>query len=71
MKSVLAALDRGEPVTVLHRGQEKACLVPVDTKPERRKSSADEAFGMWKSRKDLEDVAEHVRKLREPRFDDL
>jgi len=29
MKSVLEALDRGEPVTVLHRGRERARLVPI------------------------------------------
>ncbi len=30
MKYVLRALDRGETVTVLYRGKEKAKLVPVN-----------------------------------------
>jgi antitoxin (DNA-binding transcriptional repressor) of toxin-antitoxin stability system len=71
MKSVLAALDRGEPVTVLHRGREKARLTPVAEAPTMCKSSEHEAFGMWKTRRDLDDVHGHVRKLRKRRFDDL
>jgi prevent-host-death family protein len=29
-KDVLAAIDRGEPVTIVYRGEEKATLVPVN-----------------------------------------
>jgi prevent-host-death family protein len=68
MKSVLEALDRGEPVIVLHRGKEKARLVPIETSSRRRKPAADPAFGMWKTRKDLKDVSAYVRELRKPRF---
>lgn len=71
MKSVLAALDRGEPVTVLHRGREKARLSPIEGAPALRKSSEHPAFGMWKTRIHLDAVREHVRKLRKRRFDDL
>lgn len=71
MKAVLAALDRGEPVTVLHRGKEKARLVPIEAKNPKRDPSEDPAFGMWKSRPEMQDVAKHVRTLRKPRFDHL
>jgi antitoxin (DNA-binding transcriptional repressor) of toxin-antitoxin stability system len=71
MKAVLAALDRGEPVTILHRGREKACLTPVTSVPKPHHSSEHPAFGMWKRRKDLDDVDGHMRKLRKPRFDAL
>jgi antitoxin (DNA-binding transcriptional repressor) of toxin-antitoxin stability system len=71
MKSVLAALDRGEPVTVFHRGVKKARLVPVEANSQEKKPSADPAFGMWQSREDLADPAQHVRKLRKHRFGDL
>jgi antitoxin (DNA-binding transcriptional repressor) of toxin-antitoxin stability system len=30
MKDVLKAIDRGETVTVLYRGKEKARLTPID-----------------------------------------
>ena len=71
MKAVLAALDRGEPVTVLHRGKEKARLVPIETKTPKRHPSEDPAFGIWKSRPEMRDVRKYVRTLRKPRFDDL
>ena len=71
MKAVLAALDRGEPVTVLHRGKEKARLVPIETKVLKRQPSEDPAFGMWKARPEMRDVRNYVRTLRKPRFDDL
>jgi prevent-host-death family protein len=35
MKDVLKALDRGEPVTVLYRGKEKARLVPIASESRR------------------------------------
>ena len=65
MKDVLAALDRGEPVTILYRGRAKARLVPVES------AATDPAFGMWKSRKDLANVAGYVRKIRQPRSHNL
>ena len=71
MKSVLEALDRGEPVTISHRGHEKARLVPVQSAQEVRKPSADPAFGIWKGRKDLADVPGYVRRLRSSRLRDI
>jgi antitoxin (DNA-binding transcriptional repressor) of toxin-antitoxin stability system len=67
MKDVLAALERGETITVLHQGKAKARLVPI-----RAGSAVDElrgleAFGLWKDREDLTDVSGFVRKLRQPR----
>ena len=37
----------------------------------RAKVSANEAFGMWKDRKDLGNVPKFVRTLRQSRFRDL
>ncbi|HLH20724.1 MAG TPA: hypothetical protein VKX45_26085 [Bryobacteraceae bacterium] len=72
MKSVLAALDRGETVTVLYRGREKARLVPIEKAEKPRKPSDDPACGMWADREDMADVAQYVRNLRRPRrFDDV
>lgn len=68
MKSVLAALDRGEPVTVLHRGRPRARLVPITEKKKRRSLTEHPAFGMWKDREDMADVAKYVRELRKPRL---
>jgi prevent-host-death family protein len=70
-KDVLKAVERGETVTVLYRGKEKAAVQPIPTKSRRTKISADAAFGMWKDRKDLRDVEGYVRKLRKSRLDDV
>jgi antitoxin (DNA-binding transcriptional repressor) of toxin-antitoxin stability system len=71
MKDVLRAIDRGETVTVLYRGKEKARLVPLNgTKPEQPVVRTQDTpfFGMWADREDMADPAAYVRKLREPRF---
>jgi prevent-host-death family protein len=70
-KDVLKAVERGETVTVLYRGKEKALIQPIRPAPRLRKLSDDKAFGIWKDRKDLRDVSAFVGKLRKSRFDDV
>ena len=70
-KHVLAAVERGEVVTVLYRGKEKACLTPLPTAGPAARFIPGKAFGMWKDRKDLKDVPGYIRKLRQGRFHDL
>lgn len=72
MKDVLRAIDRGETVTVLYRGREKARLTPVAASSGVSGQSAPKAedqpfFGMWKDREDMADPLAWVRKLRQPR----
>ena len=69
-KQVLDAVERGEVVTVLYRGKEKARLTPLPTGA-RGAVIPGKAFGMWKDRRDLRDVAGYVRKLRKARFHDV
>jgi antitoxin (DNA-binding transcriptional repressor) of toxin-antitoxin stability system len=73
MKDILRAIDRGETVTVLYRGKEKARLVPIEKKSEGELKPSDHPFcGMWKDREDMKDPTAWVRKLRDtPRFRDL
>lgn len=69
MREVLAALDRGEDVTVLYRGEERARLVPVRRKKRKRVSAKETpGFAMWKGRNDLADPASWLRELRRGRF---
>lgn len=70
-KDVLKAVERGEAVTILYRGKEKARLIPAGGERDIPAPQNHEAFGLWKDREDLRDVATHVRKLRELRFGDL
>jgi antitoxin (DNA-binding transcriptional repressor) of toxin-antitoxin stability system len=73
MKSVLEALDRGETVTILHRGKPRAQLTPIMGKAKAGvpKATDHPFFGMWKDRKDMEDVNAYVRKIRKSRIADL
>jgi antitoxin (DNA-binding transcriptional repressor) of toxin-antitoxin stability system len=73
MKDVLRAIDRGETVTVLYRGKEKAKLMPIvpaQGAPNKStpKTRNQPLFGLWKDREDLTDPASYVRNLRQPRL---
>lgn len=70
MREVLAAIDRGETVTVTYRGKPRALLTAVG---EARKRPAvpiteDPAFGMWRDREDTRDAQAYVREIRRPRY---
>ena len=72
MKDVLRAIDRGETVTVLYRGKEKAKLMPIAPASGAGDKGAPKTkdqplFGLWKERVDLTDPASYVRNLRQPR----
>jgi antitoxin (DNA-binding transcriptional repressor) of toxin-antitoxin stability system len=68
MKDVLRAIDRGETVTVLYRGKEKARLTPLEEKKPTVRSQDTPMFGMWADREDMADPAAYIRKMREGRF---
>ena len=68
MKSVLEALDRGETVTILDRGKPRAQLTPITAKTGVGKATDHPFFGMWKDRKDMEDVDAYVRGIRKSRI---
>ena len=67
---ILQALNRNEEVTILYRGKPKAVMQPLNSSAAaREKSRNHSAFGLWKDRDDLTDVATAVRVLRRGRFD--
>lgn len=68
-RRILEAVDRGQEVTITHRGKARAKLVPIRTprraaRPQARKLPA---FGMWSKRAEMKDVAAYVRRLRSGR----
>jgi antitoxin (DNA-binding transcriptional repressor) of toxin-antitoxin stability system len=68
MKDVLRAIDRGEAVTVLYRGKERARLVPVSAQQQELPDTASqEFFGMWKDRREMVNPASYIRKMRRQR----
>ena len=72
MKDVLRAIDRGETVTVLYRGKEKARLTPITplsgaSDKGAQKTRDQPLFGLWSDRGDLSDPATYLRILRKNR----
>jgi antitoxin (DNA-binding transcriptional repressor) of toxin-antitoxin stability system len=69
MKQVLRAIDRGETVTVLYRGKERAKLTPITpaTSGGAPKTKDQPLFGLWKDREDISDPAAYLHHLRLPR----
>lgn len=68
MSDVLRALDRNEPVTIYYRGRKKAVIHPAGHVGRTAQRVCEHpAFGMWKDRRDMEDVGKVVRGLRKVR----
>lgn len=67
-KDVLRVVERGETVTILHGGKEKARILPLVRSRGKGKLRTSEAFGLWKDRKGHKDVSAFIRKLRKGRF---
>lgn len=67
MSEVLRALEKNEPVTILHRGKEKGIIYPSVQKSGALPIAQHPAFGMWQDRNDFQDVARTVRTLRKGR----
>lgn len=65
-RGILAALARNERVTLTNRGRKQAEIVPCAGQS-RPSAAAHPAFGLWKGRDDLADVAGHIRQLRKGR----
>jgi antitoxin (DNA-binding transcriptional repressor) of toxin-antitoxin stability system len=78
MKDILDSLSRNEPVTLLRRGKVVGTIQPPGASPDRpagagtpatpARASSHPAFGLWKDRADLRDIAAVVARLRKERF---
>lgn len=71
MKAVLAALDRGEEITLLFRGKEKAKITPLRKTARKQSAAKDKAFGLWRDNEKVDDVKTFVDSLRKGRQHDL
>jgi prevent-host-death family protein len=69
-KRLLEAVDRGEEVTITHRGKPRAKIVPIRrTQPATRiKGRTLPLFGIWKDYRETRDVIAYVDSLRSGRF---
>ena len=66
-KEILDSVVKGEEVVITFRGKPYAKIVPLK-ETQRDKDSKNELFGIWKNRKDMENVNEYIRKIRKGRF---
>ena len=65
-KEILDSVHRGEEVLITFRGKPYAKIVPLK-ESKKDKDAKNELFGIWKNRKDMEDVEAYVRSLRRGR----
>ncbi len=68
MKDVLRAIDQGEKVTVLYRGNPRAEIVPVVPSATTAPLRDQPFFGMWAERGDMADPVAFVREIRKNRW---
>lgn len=68
LKSVMAAVERGEEVLITNRGHIKARIVAVDSQKKAGNEEQNPFIGMWQDRDDIQDVTAYVRQVRRGRF---
>lgn len=69
-KELIETALRGEEVVITYRGKPVVKLVPVK-KGKSDRAKQHDLFGIWKDRKDIEDVDSYVRIIREGRLNDF
>jgi prevent-host-death family protein len=65
---VISQVNNGQEIIITYRGKACAKIIPLHTKqPVNLEEADNELFGMWKDRKDMEDVEQYVRNIRKGR----
>ncbi|PID41841.1 MAG: type II toxin-antitoxin system prevent-host-death family antitoxin [Gammaproteobacteria bacterium] len=65
-KKLIESVNRGEEVIITYKGKPCAKLVPYEENEESTQEH--ELFGMWKDKKETEDVNDYLNSLRRGRF---
>jgi prevent-host-death family protein len=63
---IISQAANGQEITVTYRGKPQAKIVPIASR-NSHVSGEGELFGMWKDRKETENVEQYVRNLRKGR----
>ena len=65
---ILSQVNNGLDVTITYRGKPSAKIIPI-TKRESANidDTCDELFGIWKGRKEIENVEKYIRNMRKGR----
>jgi prevent-host-death family protein len=65
---IILQVNSGQEITITYRGKACAKIIPLNNKQNTNFDEVDnELFGMWKDRKDMEDVEQYVRNMRKGR----
>ena len=65
---IISQVENGQEITITYRGKPRAKLIPIrDRKNINPPDTDDELFGMWKDKKEAENVEEYIRTLRKGR----
>ena len=71
---IISQAANGQEITVTYRGKKRAKIVPITNRSDfvsekaiDEYDSPDELFGIWRDRKDTENVEEFVRNMRKGR----
>ncbi len=66
LKNILESVGRGEEVLITNRGRVKARIISAEPKSDQTRKNP--FVGIWKDRKDMQDVETYVRDIRKGRF---
>ena len=65
---IISEVDNGQEITITYRGKPRAKIVPIAARRNIDvESPDDELFGIWKDRKDMDDVDQFIRNIRKRR----
>ena len=65
---IISLVNNGQEIIITYRGKPSAKIIPITGKQNNNfEETKDELFGIWKNRKDMENVEQYVRKIRKGR----
>ena len=64
---IISQVNKGLEVVITYRGKPSAKIIPISVKLTDIEDKDDKLFGIWKDRKDLDNVDHYVRNIRKGR----
>jgi prevent-host-death family protein len=65
---IISQVNNGQEITITYRGKACAKIIPMNNRKSiNLDESDDELFGIWKDRKDMENVEQYIRNVRKGR----
>jgi prevent-host-death family protein len=65
---IISQVNNGQEITITYRGKACAKIIPLNNRKSiDMEESDDELFGIWRDRKDMEDVEQYIGNIRKGR----